>query len=238
MGVVQDPSAGSVDRVWQWRAPLAALVIGGGVLAAANADSLGLLNITFCPAQVTEFNSAAQSDSGAAASRPRTSDRRRSADPAPSSSAWTASGRLVRIAGADLALDWTDALATGTDDKAADDPPGDPEFVSISSPVGGSEDLSAGHAFGDSGSMAGAIGGGESAAGGIGGGTGQAPTALKAPDATNALTGHSDDTLQAAAGPPLAAAGPVPEPGTWATMILGLGLVGAMLRSSRRRAIA
>jgi hypothetical protein len=217
---------------------LAALVIGGGVMAAANAESLGLLNVDFFPAQVSEFNSAAPSD-GASASAPRNAApaHAKSADPAPSAAAWTASGRELRISGADLTLGWAGAPPANSDEKVTDDPPGDPEFASISSPVGGSESLSAGHAFEEAGSIASAIGGGQGVAGGIGGGTGQAPSAPKTPDAANPLTGPSDDTLQAAAGPPLAA-GPVPEPAAWATMILGLGLTGAMLRAARRRRIA
>jgi hypothetical protein len=216
---------------------LGALVIGGGVMAAANAESLGFLNIDFFPAQVSQLNSPAPSD-GASASAPRNvaPAHAGSADPAPSGSAWTASGRVLQVAGADLALDWAGAPA-GSNDKATDDSPHDPEFASISSPAGGAESLSAGHAFADAGSIAGAVGGGQSAAGGIGGGTGQAPSAPKAPDAANPLTDPSDDTLQAAAGPPLAA-GPVPEPAAWVSMILGLGLTGAMLRASRRRRTA
>jgi hypothetical protein len=215
---------------------LGAVVIGGGVMAAANAESLGLLNINFSPGQTTELNSAPLQSDGAAPSRPRTPARSRSADSAPSASAWTASGRVLRIAGSGLALDWAGAPPAGSDDEAADDPPDAPEFASIRSPVGGAEALSAGHSFSDAGVMGAAAGGSQSGVGGIGGGAGQAPAAPEAPGAANALAGGQPDNplLQAVVDPPLAAAGPAPEPATWATMVLGLGLVGAMLRYSRR----
>jgi hypothetical protein len=229
--------------VRQWRGALAVLVIGGGVMAAANAESLGFLNIDFSPGQKTEFNSAApQSDGGGAASRPKTPARPRSADPAPSGSAWTASGRVLRIAGADLALDWAGAPPAGSDDKATDDPPDSPEFATVSSPAGTAADLSAGHSFSAPASIGSGASGAQSGAGVIGGGIGQAtptasPTALMTPDTANAPTSVPDGPLQAAVDPP-AAAGAVPEPATWASMILGLGLVGAMLRGSRRRRTA
>jgi hypothetical protein len=213
---------------------LAVLVIGGGVMAAANAESLGFLNIDFSPVQTTELNSAPQADGAVGASRPRTSAPSRSVATTPPGSAWTASGRVLRIAGSDLALDWAGAPPAGSDDKATDDPPDNPEFATVSSPVGKAADFSAGQSFSAPASIGSGASGGPSGAGGLGGGTTQPPTA---PDTANAPTSVPDGPLQAALDPP-AAAGPVPEPSTWASMILGLGLVGAMLRSSRRRRTA
>jgi hypothetical protein len=231
----QDPSAGLLPLAWRWRGALGAIVIAGGVMAAANAQSLGLLNIDFGPAQTTELNSApAQSDGAVGASRPRTPARSRSVDPTAPASAWAASGRVLRIAGGELALDWAGAPPTRSDDEATDDPPDNPEFASIRAPVGGAEALSAGQSVSAPASIASAASGGPSGLGGLGGGTTQPPAA---PDAAKAPTGAPDGPLQAGVDPP-AAGGPVPEPATWASMILGLGLVGAMLRGSRRRRAA
>jgi hypothetical protein len=225
-----------VNCVWKWRTPLAALVIGGGVLAAANAESLGFLNIDFFPAQVTALDGAVPSDGGSA-SAPRNAApaHARAADPGASGAAWNVSGRVLRVAGADLALDW-EGMPASADDKTADDPPDNPEFASVSSPVGTAEAPSAAR-FANAAPIANSLGGSQGGAGGgVGSLTGETATS-SAPAASTAPAPVQDDPLQAVAAPTVVA-GPVPEPGAWVSMILGLGLVGAMLRSGRRRRTA
>ena len=51
MKMVQDQSAGELPLAWRSRGAIGAIVIGGGVMAAANAESLGILGVDFSPGQ-------------------------------------------------------------------------------------------------------------------------------------------------------------------------------------------
>jgi hypothetical protein len=216
---------------WRWRGAYAALLIGGGGVALANIPSLGLLDVDARPVQAAP-DAVPLPPADHVGSPERSPPVRRGA-PAPSPAAWSVSASPLKLLAADLALDWAPEPATVAGDTTTDDQPDIAEFVSVSSPVGALEELSSGRSFDDANSLASLVGGSGSGAGGGVGGQKQQTSA--APDPTDPTAGSapSKDPVQ----PVLdtaPATGPVPEPATWMTMILGLGLTGAMLRSRRR----
>jgi hypothetical protein len=240
MGVVQDPVAGLATVAWRWRGALAALLIGGGAVALANTPSLGILNVDVQPVQAAPDAVPFRPADHGVATPERSRPVRRGADGvSPSQAAWNAPGGALTFVATDLALDWQTEPATVAAETATDDPADIPEFVSISSPVGELADLSSGRSFDDPNSLAGLVGGGGSGAGGGVGSqkrqTNSAPDPAPDPAGPATATAPSDTPVQPVLDTGLAT-GPVPEPATWMTMILGLGLMGAALRSRRRLA--
>jgi hypothetical protein len=221
-------------RVWRWRGALAVLLIGAGAVALANTPSLGILNVDTQPIQGPPDPVAFVPGDHGGATPQRSRPVRRGTDAAsPSQSAWNAPGGALTFVAADLALDWQTEPATVAADTATEDSADIPEFVSISSPVGELADLSSGRSFDDPNSLAGLAGGGGSGAGGAVGS--QQRQTNSAPDPADPMTATapSDPPVQPVLDSGLAT-GAVPEPATWMTMILGLGLMGAALRSHRR----
>jgi hypothetical protein len=242
MGVVQDPVAGLPALLRPWRGALAALLIVGGAVALANTPSLGLLDVDTQPIQGPPDPVSFRHSDHVAPPEPSRAAVRRGADElAPSHAGWSVPASPLNLIAAELVPDWATEPATVAADTTTEESTDIPEFVSIRSPVGALADLSSGRSFDSANSLGNLVGGGGSGAGGAIGGqrrqTSSMPNPAPDPADPTSATAPSDDPVQPVLNTPLAT-GPVPEPATWMTMILGLGLMGAMLRSSRRPRLA
>lgn len=217
---------------WRRGAAISAGLLAGALFVGAHADALKLPLIELTPLFRGEKPTEVKSAHWAAAPG------RRWASSA-SGSQYIASASLRQSAsgGEMVRFDWPDAAGNKADFIAdtlnqlaipsldmATGSPGSQSASLTSWPMRGM----AGGAFAASGAGSGG--------GGSWGGAGRAQSGQNGPVA--AETASVENQLQQ---PHLDAApldGPIPEPATWTTIILGLGLTGVALRGLRRRAVA
>jgi hypothetical protein len=233
--------AGARPRKWAKRAgALAGVAVGAGVFFAAQASSFEIIAPKFSVATTAVPASDDGDDSGPS--------RTAQAGAPPTSGGVIVGHGKVRVTSA-AASDFIPAsltdgvitLANAAQAKFAEAPAQDPSMLSASAR---GEDGASQSGFQ---SFAGEAQAGFPAAGGagLGGGGGAggggpvgAPSGLPGSQSTASEDGGQPDSALNGLQPPqsvlTAAAGVLPEPATWTSLILGFGLIGATLRRRRR----
>jgi hypothetical protein len=232
MAASRTPSASSIVppvRPWMWRGALVGVLLGGGLLAVANAG-IQLDVLSPAPGTQTEISDL---PGGSGSVVHRRTPRALTGGTGGRGAVIKASLRPSAFSPFETLGDWrADAADTdGQSQHLAPDPVEDTAFTltqrgegfgSGEVPSSGSRASDDAGAMGPSGSAMSSGGGG---GGGLGSGGNQGADASGFPAESDTLP----PDLTAATAP-----GPVPEPETWTLLVLGAGLAGATLRGRAR----